>query len=89
MSLELVGDRSRIASITGSERRFGAGIDFIGYGPGQDAGTEYRLSARSRLASLVGGGDVRIVIARTIALADAAEAHRLGQAGTGKIVLRP
>lgn len=91
VSLELVGDRSRIASITGSERRFGAGIKLIGYGPGQDAGTEYRLSARSRLASLVGGGDVRIVIARTIALADAAEAHRLGQAGgsNGKIVLRP
>jgi len=91
VSLELVADRSRIASITGSGRRFGTGIALIGYGPGQDAGTEFRLSARARLATLAGAGDVRVVIGQTFPLARAVAAHQLGQAGgtTGKIVLLP
>ncbi|MCU1406352.1 MAG: putative Zn-dependent oxidoreductase [Glaciihabitans sp.] len=91
VSLELVSNPARIASITGSDRRFGTGIRLLGYGPGQDAGTEYRASVRSHLADLAGAGDVRVIIARTFPLSDAAEAHTLGQAGgtTGKIVLVP
>ncbi|MFJ4158432.1 NADP-dependent oxidoreductase [Microbacterium testaceum] len=91
VSLTLVADPTRIASITGSDRRFGTGIRLLGYGPGQDAGTAYRLSFRERLAELAAGGEVRVVIAETFALADAAAAHRFGQAGsgTGKIVLVP
>lgn len=91
VSLQVVEDRSRIVSITGSDRRFGTGIKLIGYGPGQDAGTEYRLAERSRLVALTESGVVRVVIAASVPLAEAAEAHRLGQAGgsTGKVVLVP
>jgi NADPH:quinone reductase-like Zn-dependent oxidoreductase len=91
VSLEFVDDRSRIASITGSDRRFGTGIKLIGYGPGQDAGTGYRLATRAALASLVETGTVRVLIARAFPLTEAAAAHRLGQEGgtTGKIVLVP
>ncbi|MFE7122001.1 NADP-dependent oxidoreductase, partial [Streptomyces sp. NPDC057654] len=35
-SVELVADRQRIASITGTDRRVAAGIKVIGNGPGQD-----------------------------------------------------
>jgi NADPH:quinone reductase-like Zn-dependent oxidoreductase len=91
VSLELVPDPSRIASITGSDRRVGTGIKLLGYGPGQDAGTEYRSSVRAHLAELAGNGDVRVIVARTFPLAAAARAHEFGQsgAGTGKIVLVP
>lgn len=91
VSLELVANPARIASITGSDRRFGTGIKLLGYGPGQDAGTEYRASVRSRLAELAGAGDVRVIIAKTFPLTDAAKAHEFGQTGggTGKIVLLP
>ena len=58
VSLELVSNPARIASITGSDRRFGTGIKLLGYGPGQDAGTEYRASVRGHLAGLAGTGDV-------------------------------
>lgn len=91
VSLELVADPARIASITGSDRRFGTGIRLLGYGPGQDAGTEYRNSVRAHLAELAAIGRFRVIVSRTFPLTEAAEAHRLGQAGgsTGKIVLVP
>lgn len=91
VSIELVSNPARIASITGSDRRFGTGIRLLGYGPGQDAGTEYRLSARAHLVELAGAGDVRVIVAKTFALDDAAKAHEFGQSGggTGKIILLP
>ena len=91
VSLALVSNPARIASITGSDRRFGTGIKLLGYGPGQDAGTEYRASVRGHLAELAGTGDVRVIVARTFPLTDAAQAHACGQAGggAGKIVLLP
>lgn len=91
VSLELVADPARIASITGSDRRFGTGIKLLGYGPGQDAGTDYRASVRAHLAGLAGTGGVRVVVAKTFPLADAAKAHEFGQSGggAGKIVLVP
>lgn len=91
VSMEFVANPARIASITGSDRRFGTGIKLLGYGPGQDAGTEYRSSVRDNLAHLAGAGDIRVVIARTFPLAEAAQAHAFGQAGksTGKIILLP
>ena len=91
VSLELVPDAARIASITGSDRRFGTGIKLLGYGPGQDAGTDYRASQRAHLAELAGTGQIRVVIAETFPLADAAKAHEFGQSGggTGKIILVP
>lgn len=91
VSLEFVTNPARIASITGSDRRFGTGIRLLGYGPGQDAGTDYRNSVRARLAELAATGDVRVIIAQTFPLIEAAQAHRFGRAGgsTGKIVLLP
>ena len=91
VSLELVSNPARIASITGSDRRFGTGIKLLGYGPGQDAGTEYRNSVRAHLAELARTGNVRVIVAKTFPLTDAAQAHRFGQAGggTGKIILLP
>jgi NADPH:quinone reductase-like Zn-dependent oxidoreductase len=91
VSLELVPNPARIASITGSDRRFGTGIKLLGYGPGQDAGTEYRASMRAHLAALAGTGDVRVIVAKTFPLVDAAQAHEFGQSGgaTGKIILQP
>jgi len=91
VSLELVSNPAKIASITGSDRRFGTGIKLLGYGPGQDAGTEYRASVRGHLADLAGTGDIRVIVAKTFPLTDAAQAHEFGQSGsgTGKIILRP
>jgi NADPH:quinone reductase-like Zn-dependent oxidoreductase len=91
VSTELVANPARIASITGSDRRFGTGIKLLGYGPGQDAGTEYRSSVRGHLAELAGIGEVRVIVAKTFPLVDAAKAHQFGQSGggTGKIILRP
>ncbi|PPG64385.1 alcohol dehydrogenase [Rathayibacter sp. AY2B7] len=91
VSLELIADPARIASITGSDRRIGTGVTLIGYGPGQDAGTEYRSSQRARLAELAGVGAVRVIIADTFSLDQVAQAHELGRSGraTGKIVLLP
>ena len=91
VSLQLVGNPARIASITGSDRRFGTGIKLLGYGPGQDAGTEYRASVKEAIAELAASGELRVVVAATFPLAEAAQAHRFGQSGggTGKIVLLP
>ncbi|MEU8781783.1 NADP-dependent oxidoreductase [Streptomyces sp. NPDC048637] len=91
VSLELVADRQRIASITGSPRREEAGIKLLGYGPGQDAGTEVRAAARRGLVERAGSGELRVVVAATYPLAEAAKAHRAGLAGhvPGKLVLIP
>jgi NADPH:quinone reductase-like Zn-dependent oxidoreductase len=91
VSLELISDPARIASITGSDRRFRTGIRLLGYGPGQDAGIAYRDSVRAHLAELAATGRVRVIVAETFPLTQVAEAHRAGRAGgtTGKIVLVP
>lgn len=90
-SLELVADRERIASIAAFARQ-DAGIKLLGGGPGADPGTELRDAARLDLARLAAEGTLQVVVAGTYPLADAAEAHRAGQAGgqaPGKIVLIP
>ncbi|MGA5565780.1 zinc-binding dehydrogenase [Streptomyces platensis] len=91
VSLELVADRQRIASITGSPRREEAGIKLLGYGPGQDAGTEVRAAARRDLVERAGSGELRVVVAAAYPLAEAAQAHLAGLAGhePGKLVLTP
>lgn len=90
-SLELVADRSRIASIAGTDRRAQAGIKLLGYGPGQDAGTEVRRAARSGLAEAAGAGRLRVVVDSTFPLTEAAKAHEIGLVGhgAGKLVLIP
>jgi NADPH:quinone reductase-like Zn-dependent oxidoreductase len=91
VSLELVADRTRIASITGSPRRATAGIKLLGYGPGQDAGTEIRGAVRAQLVERAGSGTLRVIVDATFALTEAAKAHEVGIAGhdPGKLVLVP
>jgi NADPH2:quinone reductase len=90
VSLELVADRDRIASIAAFQRGAEAGIRTLGGGPGADPGTELRDAARLQLTALVARGELRVDV-RPFALDDVAEAHREGQTGhvTGKLVLVP
>ena len=90
-SLALIEDPARIVSITGSERRAQSGVTCLGYGPGEDAGTEVRSHARAGLAQAAGDGTLRVVVAATYPLADVAQAHRDGQRShaPGKLVLVP
>ncbi|HEY3829124.1 MAG TPA: NADP-dependent oxidoreductase [Solirubrobacteraceae bacterium] len=90
VSLELVADRDRVASIAAFARGVQAGIKLLGGGPGADPGTELRQAARLQLTALVEQGKLK-VRARAFALDDVAAAHREGQAGhvTGKLVLVP
>ncbi|MFF4361270.1 NADP-dependent oxidoreductase [Streptomyces sp. NPDC001604] len=91
VSVELVADRSRIATIAGFERGARAGIKLLGGAPGADPGTEVRAAARLQLTAEAEAGRLRILIADTHALHEAAEAHRQIMTGhiTGKIVLIP
>ncbi|WP_069167769.1 NADP-dependent oxidoreductase [Nocardia altamirensis] len=91
VSLELVADRSRIASITGSPRRAESGIKVLGYGPGEDAGAEVRAAARGDLVDRAGSGALRVIVDATFPLSEAAKAHEVGLAGhaPGKLVLIP
>lgn len=91
VSLELVQDRQRIASITGSDRRARSGIKCLGYGPGEDAGTEVRSEARGFLAEQAGAGALRVIVDATYGLDDVTAAHWAGinGHGPGKLVLIP
>lgn len=91
VSLALVADRDRIATIANFDRGPDAGIRVLGGGPGADPGTEVRDAARADLARLAGEGRLRVTVAATFPLEEVAEAHRLverGHAG-GKVVLLP
>ncbi len=91
VSLALVADRGRIASIAAFRRGAEAGIRLLGGGPGADPGTELRDAARPELARLAGDGRLRVLVEGTFPLAEVAEAHRLSAGGhvTGKLVLLP
>jgi len=90
VSLALV-DRDRIASIANFARGPQEGIKLLGGGPGADAGDELRAAARPELARLAGTGQLRVLVAATYPLDDAADAHRQIATGhtTGKIALIP
>jgi NADPH:quinone reductase-like Zn-dependent oxidoreductase len=91
VSLELVADRRRIATVAAFDRAPREGIQLLGNGPGADPGSEIRDRGRSVLLDKAGQGAVRVVVARTFPLTEAAQAHRLlrdGHAG-GKLVLLP
>jgi NADPH:quinone reductase-like Zn-dependent oxidoreductase len=90
VSLELVADRDRIASIAAFARGAAAGIRLLGGGPGADPGTEVRNAARLELTTLVEQDKLQIRT-RSFELDEVAKAHREGRAGhvTGKLVLVP
>jgi NADPH:quinone reductase-like Zn-dependent oxidoreductase len=91
VSLELVPDRQRIATIANFARGPQAGIKVLGGGPGADPGTELRDAARLRLTALVEAGRLQVVVAGTYPLDEVAAAHHEGMAGHshGKLVLVP
>ena len=91
VSLALVADRARIATIAAFARGPEAGIKVLGGTPGADPGTEIRNAARLDLARLAQDGTLRVFVSQTFPLADAAAAHRVIMAGhtSGKIALIP
>jgi NADPH2:quinone reductase len=91
VSLELVPDRERIATIANFARGGEAGIKVLGNGPGADPGTAVRDAARLRLTALVEAGRLEVVVAGSYPLEEVAAAHREGMAGHshGKLVLVP
>ncbi|MFN2562954.1 MAG: NADP-dependent oxidoreductase [Jatrophihabitans sp.] len=90
-SVELVPDRRRIATIAAFGRAPGLGIQLLGGGPGADPGDDIRAAARTQLTSATAAGELRVFVARTYPLGEAAAAHRDIKSGhtTGKIVLLP
>ncbi len=91
VSLALVADRGRIATIAAFGRGAQAGIKVLGGGPGADPGTEIRAAARLELARLAQDGKLRVFVTQTFPLADVAAAHRASMTGhgAGKIALIP
>jgi NADPH:quinone reductase-like Zn-dependent oxidoreductase len=91
VSLALVADRDRIATIANFGRGAVEGVALLGGGPGADPGDALRAAARPELARLAGEGRLRVVLAATYPLDDVAEAHRRIATGhtTGKIALLP
>jgi NADPH:quinone reductase-like Zn-dependent oxidoreductase len=90
-SIALVADRNRIATIAAFQRAPQLGLRLLGGGPGADPGTEIRDAARLTLAQLAEEGKLRVRIAATYPLAEAAAAHRALMSGhaAGKIILIP
>jgi NADPH:quinone reductase len=90
-SLELVADRARIATIANFARGPKEGVKLLGGGPGADPGDDIRSAARAELARLAGDGTLRVFVAATYPLDDAAEAHRQIATAhtTGKLILLP
>ncbi|MGV0583462.1 NADP-dependent oxidoreductase [Mycobacteroides chelonae] len=91
VSLALVADKDRIATIAGFGRAATDGFKALGGGPGADAGTEIRLAARPELIRLAGNGELKVTIDRTYPLAEARQAHEYVQTGhtRGKVILLP
>lgn len=87
-SVELVADRSRIATIAGFGRAAELGIAAL---TGADGGQAIRDAARPELLALARDGKLEVTVDRAFALDDAAEAHRYLQTGhaRGKVVLLP
>jgi NADPH:quinone reductase-like Zn-dependent oxidoreductase len=91
VSVELVADRARIASIAAFGRGPGLGIKLLGAGPGADPGTAIRDAARLELVRQVEAGALTVRVGATFPLAEARAAHEAVLAGrsAGKIILIP
>ena len=91
VSVAVVSDLNRIATIAAARRGLELGIKVLGGAPGADPGTAIRDAARLELARLAGQGRLRVLVDRTFPLENAADAHRLSMGGhvSGKIALTP
>jgi len=91
VSLALVSDRTRIATIAAARRGLELGFKVLGGSPGGDPGTVIREAARLELARLAAQGMLRVLVDRSFPLENAADAHRLSMGGhvSGKIALIP
>ena len=91
VSLALVPDRDRIATIAAFARAPKAGIKLLGGAPGADPGTEIRDAARLELARLAQDKKLQVFVSQVFPLAEVADAHRAIMTGhaTGKIALIP
>jgi NADPH:quinone reductase-like Zn-dependent oxidoreductase len=91
VSLALVADRGRIATIAAPARGLAAGIKVLGGAPGADPGTLIRDAARLELARLAREGALRVFVTQTFPLTETAAAHRaiMGGHTAGKIALIP
>ena len=92
VSLQLVQNRSRIATIVAFDRAKRDHFLMIGGSAGQDpAGLVIRNAARLRLSGLAQAGAFNVRIAKSFPLAKAADAHRLLAEGgrSGHILLLP
>lgn len=91
VSLALVADRARIATIAAFARGLQEGTKVLGGAPGADPGTQIRDAARLELARLAQDGTLRVHVDQTFPLADVAAAHRAIMRGhiLGKIALIP
>ncbi len=89
VSVTLVRDRRRVATIAAMAYGAQLGVKVLGNGPGADPGTQIRDAARGTLIRLVEQGKVDVRVGATYQLADAARAHRAGIEGRvqGKIIL--
>jgi NADPH:quinone reductase-like Zn-dependent oxidoreductase len=91
VSLELVADRNRIATLAAFQRGAEAGIKRLGGAPGADPGTEIRSQAWSEVVPLAAAGELKVVVSKTFPLREAKAAHEFVAAGHagGKVVLLP
>ena len=92
-SIELVADKSRIATLVRGKDAAGLGIRAFSGGspePLTDQQKAWRGEAIPIAAALIAHGDFSVELGPQLPLADAAEAHRLVDAGAdGKVVLLP
>lgn len=91
VSLALVSDRRRVATIANFGRAPGEGVQVLGNGPGADPGTQVRAAARLTVLAELAAGRVGVPVAATYPLEDVRSAveHSLGGHAAGKIVLLP
>jgi NADPH:quinone reductase-like Zn-dependent oxidoreductase len=87
-SVELVPDRSRIATIAGFGRAAELGIAALS---GADGGQEIRDASRQEVIALAAAGKLEVTVDKEFPLEEAPEAHRYLQTGhaRGKVVLVP
>lgn len=91
LSVAVARDKDRVATLIPSPAAAEREIRQLGFGEGADPGTELRAAARLDLVRGFEEGWLRVVVAATFPLAEAAAAHRAmaGDHGAGKIVLVP